>query len=332
MKRDLVYALIVIVAVAGICFGLAQMRPNFTPRASQPYSLDEKVATATTPAAAVAPAPGKVVMHVNGEPVTDEEFQTFVNGMPENMQQVAQMPAGRRALAEQIANLIALAQEGRKMGLDTDKDTNLRLGAERTNLLAMAALRKMVSSNEGAMRAEFEKQKGNYDTIDLKHILIAYEGGQVPPRGGANPPPLSAALDKASQIEAELKRGADFAMMAKSQSDDVASAQQGGELGPVPRQSLPPEVAAAVFVLKPGEVSAPLRTQFGVHIFKAGERKAPSFEQMKPQLEAEMQQKMAKETVERVKKTTKVDLDPTFFGPVDQTKPQMQPARPKNPS
>lgn len=321
MKKDLLFALIVIVVIAGICFGMARMRPEFTPTPSQPFHLDEKTASAVT----VAPAPGKVVMHVNGEPVTDEEFQTYVNGMPEQMQQLAQMPAGRRALAEQIVNLIALAQEGRKMGLQSDKETQLRLSAEQTNLLAMAALRKMVAPNEAALRAEYEKQKGNYDTIDLKHILVAYEGGKVPPREG-NALPLQSAVQKAAQIAAQLKSGGDFGAMAKAYSDDTASAQQGGELGPVPRQSLPPEVGAVVFALKPGEISQPLRTEFGVHIFKAGARKSPAFEQMKPQLESEMEQKTAKETVERVKAGAKVDLDPTFFGPPTLMK------SPKNPS
>lgn len=327
MKKDLLYSVIGILLVVGICFGLAQMRVEVAPTKSEPFRLDQQTSI-STPAVKGGPVAGKVVMHVNGEPVTDSEFQTFLSGMPENMQQMAQAPHGRRLIADQIASLIALAQEGRKMGLDNEKETRMRLDADQTNVLAMAALRKLVTPNDARLREEYAKQKANYEAVELKHILVAYEGGQVPPRQGASPLPLPAAMEKAGQIEAQLRAGGDFAMMAKSQSDDVASGQQGGELGPVPRASLPPEVAAAVFELKPGEISRPLRTPFGVHIFKAGARKSPTFEQMRPQIEAEMQQKLAKETVDRIKNGAKIEMDPAFFGPEERP----QPPGLKNPS
>jgi len=319
MKKDLLYALIAVAAVAAVCFGLAQMRPELPPTPSQPYQVDSKLATPSS----AGPAAGKVVMSVNGEPVTDVEFQTFVSGMPENMQQAAQSAHGRRLLADQVASLIALAQEGRKLGLDKENETKIRIDADQTNVLAMAALRKLVTPSEARLREEYAKAKSSYDAIDLKHILIAYEGGQVPPRQGSNPLPLPAAMQKAEQIAAQLQAGGDFAMMAKSQSDDVSSAQNGGEIGPVSRQQLGPEAGAAVYQLKTGEISRPVRTAFGVHIFKAGERKSPTFEQLRPQLEAEFQQKQAKEAVERVKNGAKIELDPGFFGPPE------KPAGPK---
>jgi peptidyl-prolyl cis-trans isomerase C len=319
MKKDLLFTVIGIGAVGAICFGLAQMRPELPPTPSQPFQADAKSATPS----ASTPAAGRVVMSVNGEPVTDLEFQTFISGMPENMQQMTQTPHGRRLIADQVASLIALAQEGRKMGLDNDKETKIRIDADQTNVLAMATLRKLVTPNEARLREEYAKMKSNYDAVDLKHILIAYQGGQVPPRQGSNPLPLPAAMQKAEQIEAQLQAGGDFAMMAKSQSDDVSSAQNGGEIGPVSREQLGPEAGAAVFQLKPGEISRPVRTSFGVHIFKAGERKSPTFEQVRPQLEAEFQQKQAKEAVERVKNGAKIELDPGFFGPPE------KPAGPK---
>ena len=327
MKKDLLYSLIVIVVIAGLCYGLAQIRPEFTPTPSHPYTLEEPKSAAVTKSA---PAEGKVIMRVNGEPVTDQEFETFVKGMPEQAQQMLQLPQGRRVIAEQVASLIALAQEGRKMGIENDKEVKSRLDADETNVLAMAALRKMVTPNEATLRAEYDKRKNNLDSVDLKHILIAYVGGQVPPRPGPNPLPPAMAMQKAQQIETRLQSGADFGLMARAQSDDTASAQNGGELGPVPRESLPPEVANTVFALKPGEISKPLQTPFGIHIFKAGERKSPTFEQLKPQLEAEMQQKGASDTVQRVRSSAKIDLDPAFFGPEPGKAPKMPGL--KNPS
>lgn len=323
MKKDLLYSLIVIVVIAGICFGLAQIRPEFTPTKSHPYTLDESKSAS---AAKSRPVEGKVIMRVNGEPVTEQEFETFVKGMPEQAQQMLQLPQGRRVIAEQVASLIALAQEGRKMGIDSDKEVRSRLDADETNVVAMAALRKLVTPNDAALRAEYEKRKNSSDSIDLKHILIAYQGGQVPPRPGTRPLPLPMAMQKAQQVETQLAAGTDFGLIARSISDDTESAQNGGEIGVVPREKLPPEVQG----LKPGEISKPVQTPFGIHIFKAGEAKLPTFEQMKPQLEAEMQQKGAGDTVERIRAGAKIDLDPTFFGPEPPKAPKS--LSPKNPS
>jgi len=201
MKKDLLFTVIGIGAVAAVCFGLAQMRPELPPTPSQPYEVDAKLATPSSGG----PAAGKVVMSVNGEPVTDVEFQTFVAGMPENMQQAAQSSHGRRLLADQVASLIALAQEGRKMGLDKEKETKMQVDANQTNVLAMAALRKLVTPSEARLREEYAKMKSNYDAVDLKHILIAYQGGQVPPPQGSNPMPLPVAMQKAEQIAAQLQ-------------------------------------------------------------------------------------------------------------------------------
>ena len=322
MKRDLVYSLVTILAVAGICFGLARMRPEFAPTKSEPFHLDEKAASPTAKAA----DGGKIVMRVNGEPVTDRQFQLFVSGMPENMQQMASSPAGRRIMAEQISSLIALAQEGRKMGLDRDPALRMQLDAEQTNALAMAALRKMVSSDDKRLRAAYEKQKGNFEGIELKHIVVAYQGGKMPARPGTQALPPDVAMQKAAMIEMQLRRGADFAVMARAQSDDTETGQRGGVIGPVGRQSMPPDMANVIFNLKNGEISKPVRTDLGIHIFKAGERKWPTFEQLKPQLEAELQQEIAKETLDRIKKQSDVNLDPAFFGP------EPPKADPKNPS
>jgi peptidyl-prolyl cis-trans isomerase C len=328
MKKDLLLTLIVIVVIAGLCFGLARIRPEFTPTKSHPYTLEETKSTSSS-APKTASSGGKVIMHVNGEPVTEQQFETFVNGMPQQAQQMLQLPQGRRVIAQQVASLVALAQEGRKMGIDNDKEVRSRLDADEMNVVAMATLRKLVTPDDAALRAEYEKRKESFDSVDLKHILIAYAGGKVPPRPGLNAPPLPLAMQKAQQIEAALQHGTDFAVIARAASDDTTSAQSGGEIGPVSRESLPPEVAAEVFALKPGQISKPLQTEFGIHIFKAGERKAPTFEQMKPQLEAEMQQKNASDTVERVRTSAKIELDPAFFGPEPPKRPA---ASPKNPS
>ena len=70
-----------------------------------------------------------------------------------------------------------------------------------------------------------------------------------------------------------LKGGADFAQTAKSLSIDEATAPKGGDLGWVGIGTLVKEFEDAAFALKPGEVSAPVKTQFGWHIIKLEEKR-----------------------------------------------------------
>jgi peptidyl-prolyl cis-trans isomerase C len=309
MRRDLLYADIGIVIVLVLCFGLARMKPEFPPTKSEPFRIDKQAATP-----APLPGEGKVIMRVNGEPITEREFQLYVAGVPEQMQAMLNSsPQGRRIMADQIVKLKALEQQAEKMGLDKDPDIAMRLDTDRSNLLANAALQKMIGGNEAKLRAEYEKAKPRFEELDLSHILIAYQGGQAPARNG-QPLTREQALQKANAISDALQHGADFARLAQQQSDDAATAQQGGHIGPVTREALR-DLAAPVFALRPGEISKPVVSEYGVHIFKAGPRQTPSFEQVKPMLQQQMQQALVGEAVEKVAKNAKVYLDPKFFGP-----------------
>jgi peptidyl-prolyl cis-trans isomerase C len=95
-----------------------------------------------------------------------------------------------------------------------------------------------------------------------------------------------ARIDK---VEARLKAGEDFSKLAAEVSDDPTKTR-GGEVGWVHRGQLIPELEKAVFALKPGEFSQPVRTKFGYHIVGVMERQAPgvsSFQEVQPKL-AEM--------------------------------------------
>src|SRR5262249_25722476 len=82
----------------------------------------------------------------------------------------------------------------------------------------------------------------------------------------------SAAEDQAkAKAEAALQRvrgGADFAQVAREVSEDRQTAARGGEIGLLAQGELTPEVDKAVFGLKPGEGTGPVRTPLGFHVFK----------------------------------------------------------------
>lgn len=102
--------------------------------------------------------------------------------------------------------------------------------------------------------AYYEKNLGQFtvpEQVEASHILVK-------------------TLKEADDIEAKLKSGADFAALAKQYSLDAGSKDKGGDLGFFPRGRMVKPFEDAAFSLKPGQISAPVKSQFGYHIIKGG--------------------------------------------------------------
>ena len=115
--------------------------------------------------------------------------------------------------------------------------------------------------------------------------------------------------DEAKQIVNSLRNGADFAELAKKKSIDPG-ASAGGDLGFFTRDQMVPEFSAVAFALEPGKISAPVKTQFGWHVIKVDEkrnRKAPDFEQVKPQIETYVTRKAQADFITRQREGAKIE-------------------------
>jgi peptidyl-prolyl cis-trans isomerase D len=150
-----------------------------------------------------------------------------------------------------------------------------------------------ITVDEAAMRERYESRKINYATEEQRkasHILV-----QVP--AGAGDEQVNAQRNKAENILARIRQGEDFALLARTESDDPGSAEQGGDLGFLGK-GLDPAFEEAVFALKKGEVSELVRSSFGFHIIKltdieGGEVK--SFDEVKAELRKEIQMERAEQ-------------------------------------
>jgi peptidyl-prolyl cis-trans isomerase C len=307
VKRDLVKAIAAVIVIGGLAYVLYSIRPAYAPTPSAPH----------VPAGETKGKPSgeKIVMRVNGEPVTESEFKLYVRSMPQQMQAFLGTPEGMRAVADEVVKLKALEQEGRRLGVERDPETAAQLDMTRSNVIATGALRKLVAKpTDAQLRAEYEKQRKSLEAIDLSHILVAYQGGQVPARSG-QAPSETAAVQKAIAIATRARGGVNFSELARRESDDRNSAAQGGALGPVTPGALPPELDAVVQKLKPGEISSPVKSAFGIHVFRAGERKAQPFEAMRDALSQRVERQQIEDTVKRLQGSAKVELDPKFFPP-----------------
>src|ERR1700761_7655544 len=103
------------------------------------------------------------------------------------------------------------------------------------------------------------------EEVKVRHILIKVDAG-------ADPKTDEAAKQKAEGILKQIKAGGDFAALAKANSDDPGSKEQGGELGMIQRGVTVPEFEKTAFGLQPGQVSDVIKTQFGYHIIKVEEK------------------------------------------------------------
>jgi peptidyl-prolyl cis-trans isomerase C len=259
------------------------------------------------------------VIHVNGDPITLGELQTAFSGLPEQTQQQLATPDGKRAFAEQLVRMKLLEQEGNRMGVEKDPAVAERVREARSQIIANAALQKLMTGPPDAkMREAYEKDKKQFEVVQLRHILVAYQGGSAPPKGGSPLPPAEA-MKKAAAIVLRLRGGANFAQIATAESDDVNSAPRGGELGPVKRGMLPPEIEFVIFGLKDGQISDPVRSQFGIHIFQVTSRKTQSFEEAQQSLAANSQRQRMTEVVEGLRTRAKVEFDPKVFPPSAKT-------------
>ncbi|BCT91241.1 peptidylprolyl isomerase [Lysobacter helvus] len=143
-------------------------------------------------------------------------------------------------------------------------------------------------ADEATLRQRYADEKARLAGQEqrlVSHILVA-----VP--ANADAATQKAAEAKAAKIAADAKvPGADFAALARADSDDNISKAQGGDLGWVGKGGMPSKAFEdAVYAMQPGEVRGPVKTEFGYHVILVREAKAgsqASFEDMRDQLARE---------------------------------------------
>lgn len=160
-----------------------------------------------------------------------------------------------------------------------------------------AAFLQNAKISDAELQKEYQENLDSFRTperVRVRHILIKTQGK---PKEDA--PKLK---EKAEDLLKQIKAGADFAELAKKNSEDTGSAVKGGELGFVTHGQMVPNFEKAAFSLKPGETSAVVETEYGYHILQAEEKQeahTQSFEEARPQLFAEAQKQQGTEALNR---------------------------------
>ncbi len=142
---------------------------------------------------------------------------------------------------------------------------------ELSNQMRIGILREKKFAEVNVSRYEVEKFYQTYKdslpgiktSVDISHILMEVSPSETS---------IQQAFKKIKEIQTKLQNGENFTELAKLYSEDPGSAANGGELGFVSRGTLVKEFEETAFALEEGEISEPVRTQFGFHIIQLIER------------------------------------------------------------
>lgn len=237
---------------------------------------------------------------IAGKPLTDAEFKKEIERLGPQGEALKANPTARKRFLDQLITIKLLEEAGNKEGMEKSKEFQERMDMIKRQVLAQQYMENYVGKamTEAAVAEHFKKNMSRFsgEEVCAAHILM----------------PKDKKAEAEKVFKDALKKDADFAALAKANSTD-SSAAQGGDLGCFGRGRMVPEFEAAAFSTKKGAVHDQLvESQFGYHIIKVGDvkaGKAVKFEDVKPQVEADIERTVRNDLVEKLKKDAKVDVN-----------------------
>ena len=289
------------------------------PAAATASPADTAAAASATASAAV--SADTVVLTIGSEKITKAEFEQIfaqvVSQMPPERRGAAQDPQARRQLAEQLAELKALAQEARRLKIDQTPEAKIQRAMRDDQMIAgllFQQISKDTKPSPADLQAYYDGHKNEWESVTARHILIRMKGSPVGLKDGQKDLTDDEALAKAKDLRAKIVAGGDFAALAKAESDDVGSGANGGSLGEFTRGRMVPPFDAAAFTLKVNEVSEPVKTQFGYHIIQVTKHDTKKMEDVKNEITDKVGPEMAQKSVEAIRDKASITYDQAYFG------------------
>jgi peptidyl-prolyl cis-trans isomerase C len=252
--------------------------------------------------ASVAPAAfaqdDPVVAKVNGTEIRQSDLAAAEEDIGQNLPPMAP-EAKRDYLITYVTDMVILAKaaEARKIGDSADFKRKLDIARNKLLMEGLLTAEAKTAVTEEAMKnvyAEATKQMGEEKEVHARHILVEKE-------------------DEAKAILADLKKGGDFVAIAKEKSKDPGSKETGGDLGYFTKDQMVPEFAEAAFKLDKGQLSDPIKTQFGWHVLKVEDKRnrpVPEFEKVKDQVETFVVRRAQADLVTKLRAEAKVEKIP----------------------
>lgn len=252
-------------------------------------------------AAPAAPAPSggdPVVARVNGEALHRSDVIIAYQALSPETRQNFTLEQAYPQVIDQLVSMIVISQAARKAGVANDPIVKRRMTLADDQIIQDAyfnsILQKEISKAKvQAAYDQYAKDAPGREEINARHILLSSEAD-------------------ANDVIAQLKKGADFATLAKQKTIDPAGKASGGDLGWFGQGDLDPAFTAAAFKLKKGEYTqTPVHTQYGWHVIMVVDRrplKVLPYEQMAPRLAQQMAQGLIGARVKDLDTQAKVEI------------------------
>ena len=213
--------------------------------------------TATTPATSSANAADPVVARVNKTEIRLSDLAEAAQSLPAEMRG---MPPAMvyPMLLDQLVDRAAIVDLARRRGIDREPAVARQMVRAQDQALQTALMSRDVGPlvGETELRARYDREiagRPGEEEVHARHILLPTEAD-------------------AKTVIAELKKGSDFATVARARSTDKASGD--GDLGFFKKADMVPEFAAAAFALKTGQITdTPVKSQFGWHVIRLEARR-----------------------------------------------------------
>jgi peptidyl-prolyl cis-trans isomerase C len=240
-------------------------------------------------------AEDKVVVVVNGHEIKTSEVEIAAEDIAF---QLGDLPAKLRYpfLIEYLVERHLLAQAAVKQGIAESDEYKQRLAFYQAKALRDAYFNSTIkpSVTEEEVKAAYDKEATNIkvsERVRARHILVQTE-------------------KDANDVLARLSKGEKFEDIAKQVSLD-GSKDYGGDLGYFASEEMVPEFSKAAFNLKVGEISQPVKTDYGWHVIKVEDRKqggAQPFDQVKAGIKAVLMRKKVQDVVSELRKQAKIEI------------------------
>jgi peptidyl-prolyl cis-trans isomerase C len=235
-----------------------------------------------------------VVARANGVDIHQSDLAFAEEEIGGNMPAMA--PEQKRDyLVTYLADVIVLSQAADQQKLGDRPDVKRRITFDHNRLMMEAMLQDAgkAAVSDAELHKVYDdaiKQMPGEEEVHARHILVPTE-------------------DEAKAVLAELKKGTDFATLAKEKSKDPGAAD-GGDLGYFTKDQMVPEFSEVAFKLDKGQLSDPVKTQFGWHIIKVEDKRVkptPTFDQVKSQIETYVTHRAQAALVEKLRSAANIE-------------------------
>lgn len=214
------------------------------------------------------------VIEANGAVMTKFEFEQLL-ASDRRYAGAAAVPEGRKSLAVSFGKALGLEAEARRRKLDQDPTIAAKIRHATHQILAfelLTKLRRDYLRDEGRLLALYEQNKTAYEQPRVRQILVRFKGSEIALRPGAKDLTVDQARAKAVALRAKLAGGADFAALAKAESDDLGSRDRGGDMGFIVRGVMSGGFETAAYALPLNKLSEVIQSEQGFHIIRVEER------------------------------------------------------------